>query len=304
MAVDEKVKPLINRVRLGGMLTSLSEMREGVSSDGVPYVSFSGKIACDPDGIIELPFRTFEKAKTKRGTDIKNYPLVIDWYKHAVAKENDPENATMLEVAGSLTDNPYVNKEGKLIEGYQYSMKYFSAFDKYKAEIDIEGYVASIVEEVKGEEETPTGRMRMALISRDGFNNVLHLQNLVIPADFVEALEDAGWEKGATIQAAIDIKPNEAPKVVQTSGFGKQHVVANRIRREFVITGGQNAFDEDSTRAISKAQAHSMMGERKAKLDEVEHGGYLGGKTSGGTITRGSIGKNSPVLDDDDDMPF
>ena len=270
MAVDEKVKPLINRVRLGGMLTSLSEMREGVSSDGVPYVSFSGKIACDPDGIIELPFRTFEKAKTKRGTDIKNYPLVIDWYKHAVAKENDPEHATMLEVTGSLTDNPYVNKEGKLIEGYQYSMKYFSDFKEYKAEIDMEGYVASIVEEVKGEEETPTGRMRMALISRDGFNNVLHLQNLVIPADFVEALEDAGWD----------------------------------IRREFVITGGQNAFDEDSTRAISKAQAHSMMSERKAKLDEVEHGGYLGGKASGGTITRGSIGKNSPVLDDDDDMPF
>lgn len=309
MAVEERVKPLINKVRVAGALVSLSEMKEGVTQDGVPYCSFNGKVACDPEGKVEINFRTFEKAKTKMGKDMANYPKVLAWYKSAVSKETNPDNPTMVEISGSLTDNPYVNSQDQLVETCQYSLKYFSEFKNYKAQIDVEGYIESLVEEVVGEDETSTGRMRMTLISRDGFNNTIVLKNLVIPEDFVDSLDGAGWEKGATISAAIDIVPVESVKTVNTAAFGKQHAVQNFIRKEMVVTGGEVAFDPDSERALKRSQVKAMMEERKAKLDAVVDAGYQGNK-SGSSVSRGSIGgkkaqtKVDNSFDLDDDMPF
>lgn len=319
MAIDEKVKPLTNRARVAGAVVSLSKLNEGVGQDGVPYCSFTGKIACDPEGKIQINFRTYEKAKKKNGEDMENYPKVIAWYKSAIPMQDNPDNPnkkgdaknpTMVEISGSITDNPYVNKEGKLVEGYQYSLKYFSAFKEYKAQMDIEGYVASLGEETVGDDDTPTGRMRMTLISRDGFKNTIVLKNLVIPEDFVESLDDAGWEVGATISAAIDVVSNESTKTVTTTAFGKQHALQDYVRKELVVTGGDVALDPDSERALKRSQVKAMMEERKTKLDETEAAGYQG---KGGTssVTRGSIGgkKIESRVDnhfdiDSDEIPF
>lgn len=319
MAIDEKVRSLTNKARVAGALVSLSKLSEGVGQDGVPYCSFSGKINCDPEGKVQVSFRTYEKAKKKNGEDMKNYPKVLAWYKNAIpqesnpdnpTKDNDPNNPTMVEISGSITDNPYVNVEGQLIEGHQYNLKYFSDFKEYKAQMDIEGYVESLVEETIGEDETPTGRMKMTLISRDGFGNTIVMKNLIIPEDFVDSLEDAGWEKGATISAAIDLTPSESVKTVNTAAFGKQHAVQGFVRIEKVVTGGDIAVDPDSERALQRSQVKAMMTERKNKLQEVVDNGYQGSKTTS-SVSRGSIGgkKTQTKVDsefniDDDDMPF
>ena len=308
MAVNEKIRPLTNRVKIAGALVSLSEMKEGVTQNGVPYVSFSGKVACDETGAIEINFRTFERSKLKSGADNKNYPEVIKWYRSARPKETNPDNPTMVTIGGSLTDNPFVNREGKLVEGCQYTLKFFSEFKTYLAQIDIEGYIYSLVDEVKGEDEVPTGRKRMRLISMDGYGNVLSLNSVVIPADFVDALDDAGWEKGATISVAIDVLPSEMPQERKTVAFGHQHVVNDRIYKELVVTGGNNAYDPDSEQAITFQQAQAMLGERKNKLEEVFKAGYLGKNTSD-TMSRGSIGskKIKPADDfvlEEEDYPF
>ncbi len=309
MAVEERVKPLNNRARVAGVLVGLSELKEGVTQDGVPYCSFSGKVSCDPEGKVEISFRTFEKAKTKAGKDMANYPKVLAWYKNAVSKESNADNPTMVEISGSLTDNPYVNLHNELVEACQYSLKYFSEFRNYKAQIDIEGYIESLVEETTGEDETPTGRMKMTLISRDGFNNTIVLKNVIIPADFVDSLDDAGWEKGATISAAIDIVPSASVKTVNTAAFGKQHTIQSAVRKEMVVTGGEVAIDPDSERALKRSQVKAMMDERKAKLDATEAAGYQGNK-GGSSVSRGSIGskkvqtKVDNSFDLDDDMPF
>ena len=216
----------------------------------------------------------------------------------------------MVTIAGSLTDNPFVNKDGELVEGYQYNLKFFSEFKEYQAQVDIEGFIYSLIEEVRGEDEVPTGRMRMRLISMDGFGNVLSLNSIVIPSDFVDALDDAGWEKGATIRAAIDIMPSEKPKAVKTAAFGRQHVVNNRIYKELVVTGGDNAYDPDGERAITTEQVKAMLAERKMKLDEVQKAGYLGHSTSSTNVARGSLGNkkttvpNNFSIDDEEDYPF
>lgn len=317
MEVNEKIRKLTNRAKIAGELLSLSEKKEGVTKNGVPYVSFGGEVACDEAGIVKIKFKTFETAKNRNG-DNENYKNVIKWYDEACSKEmrikeaeeknlEEPLPATMVTIAGSLTDNLFVNRENKLIEGFQYNLKYFSPFKEYLAQVDIEGYIYSIVDEVEGEEETPTGRMRMRLISMDGFGNVMSLNSLVIPSDLVDSLDEVGWENGATVSVAIDVLPSSRPKTVKTSGFGKQHTVDGPIYSELVVVGGENACDPDGERAITSAQVKAMLAERKNKIDTTVAEGYLGNSTT--TSNRTGFGaKKAPQKDDfvvdDEDIPF
>lgn len=311
----DQIRQLANRVHFAGTLAELSEMREGNTKDNVPYISFSGVLQCGEDAVYNIPFRTFVKSKKSDGTDSKNFAKVKAWYNSAVPMTVN-QNATKVDMVGSLTDNPYVNVQGKLVEGTQYNVQLFGDFKEYAAEIDLEGFVHSIVDETRGEDADPTGRKRMRLITRDIFGNTIDIKNIVVPQDLVDPLEDAGYGKGTTAKFFITLTPNSRPKPVKKGGIGVQRETQGLSYLEWIMTGAEEPIPEDNENYLDPKLIKKAMEVRKQHLEEVEEAGYQGNQTpTGGTTTtanRNSVGGKSTAKTDDnfteveadEDFPF
>ena len=78
-----------------------------------------------------------------------------------------------------------------------------------------------------------------------------------------------------------------------------------------VLTGGDIAYDEDEQEdmVITTQMCKAMLNERASRLKELEEAGYQGSKGSSGSSAPTGFGKKgsgkmSPVVDDDDDIPF
>lgn len=314
--MTDKIRTLTNKVHLAGILAELDEIYEGTTTAGVPYVSFRGAIQCGETPNCTVKFRSFVKSKKSDGTDSKIFKKVKDWAYGAIPMTKDVENATKVDLVGSISDNPYVSSDGKLVEATQFNMQLINDFKGYAAEVDIEGFIHTISDEKKNDEET--GRQLMRLISRDIFGNTLDIKNLVVPTDLVDALEENDYNRGKTATFYVNLVPNEAPAKAKTGGIGVQRV-EGRSYLEWIITGADPVIDEDSERALDAKVVKTAMAERKAHLDEVNQAGYRGNKTSSSntatTNTRASgIGTKpaakanqgfTPIDDDmDDDLPF
>lgn len=303
----DQIRQLTNQVRLSGYLAELSDARTGVTQNGTPYMSFSGAIQCGEDAVNTVQFRTFVKSKKSDGSDSKNFVKVQEWYSNAVPMTKAPkENCTMVSALGSITDNPYVNNAGKLIEATQFNIVSFSDFNTqrgFEAIIDIEGYIMGVSEETRGEEATPTGRGKLRLMSRDIFSNILDIKNIIVPNSEdlnPEMLEEAGYTRGATATIYVSLLPNTPVARPRTGGIGKQREVTGRQYLEWVMTGATEIVDPDSEDAIQTGVAKKAMNVRKAMLQEIESNGYLGsgGSTSttgnsSSSASRGTIGTKS-----------
>nr|DAD55680.1 MAG TPA: hypothetical protein [Bacteriophage sp.] len=259
-------------------------------------------------------FSSFIKAKKADGTDSENYEKVLNWLKTAVPLTKDKENATMVKLVGSLSANDYVGSDEQLHEGTIASMQFFNDFDEFACDLDIEGYIKSITDEERGPEDDkkPTGRKRLNLISMDFYHNALDIKNIIIPKDFVDALEDNGYVKGATAKMYVSWKPNEKGEAKpKTKGFGQQRVTEGKSYLEMVLTGGDIAYDEDEQEdmIITPQMCKAMLNERASRLKELEEAGYQGSKGGSSSSAPTGFGKKgsgkmSPVVDDDDDIPF
>lgn len=314
----DQIRQLANRVHFAGILAELSEMREGNTSNGIPYISFSGVLQCGEDAVYNVPFRTFVKSKKSDGSDSKNFAKVKNWYNNAVPMTANKDNATKVDMVGSLTDNPYVNVQGKLVEGTQYNVQLFNDFKEYAAEIDLEGFVHSIVDETRGEENTPTGRKRMRLITRDMFGNTIDIKNIVIQQDLVDALDDVGYGKGTTAKFFITLTPNSRPKPVKKSGgIGVQRETQGASYLEWIMTGAEEPIPDDSENYLDPKLIKKAMDVRKQHLEEVEEAGYQGSQSTstttstnrnsvGGKTTNASTKANDGFveIEADEDFPF
>lgn len=72
---------LLNRVHFAGALAELSELTKGVTSDGIPTISFKGVIQCGEDATYNRNFKVYAKAKKADGGDNKIYQNMLAWYK-------------------------------------------------------------------------------------------------------------------------------------------------------------------------------------------------------------------------------
>ena len=116
----------------------------------------------------------------------------------------DKVNCTFVDLRGSVVSNDYVNREGRLVEGFSYNMQLFNKFTEYACQIDMEGFIHSIIDETEGEDGEPTGRKKLRLISRDIFRNTLDIKNILIPEELVGPIEDNDYEAGRTATFFID----------------------------------------------------------------------------------------------------
>lgn len=309
----DQIRQLTNRVHLAGALAEL-EVKTGNDKNGTAYVSLQGAVQCGETPVHTVRFRSYVPSKKSDGTDSKNYPKVVEWANKAVPMTKNKDNCTFVDMVGSITDNPYVASDGTLVESYQYNITLFNNFTDYAAEIDVEGFVHSIVDETKGEEGNATGRKRMRLITRDFFGNTMDLKNIIVPKDLVEALEDNDYEKGCTATFFINLIPNQKEVVVKKGGIGAQRTTEGRSYLENILVGADPVVDPESENALDAKVIKNAMNERKTRLDEIKDKGYQGGTSNKTAITttasRNGIGNTKSgaskveAVDDDEEFPF
>lgn len=312
----DQIRQLDNRVHLAGALAELSDINEGTTSTGIPYISFNAAVQCGPDAVHTVRFRTFVKSKKNDGTDSKNYAKIKEWAKKAVPMTKNKDNPTMVDMVGSLTDNPYVNASGTLVEATQYSMQLFGDFKDYAAEIDLEGFIHSVVDETKGaDSDEVTGRKRMRLITQDIFRNTIDIKNIIVPKELVHPLEENDYEGGRTAKFFVTLMPNEAPAPVKSGGIGTQRTSgANYL--EWIMTGADPVISDESDKHLNPKLIKAAMTERKSRLDEIKEAGYQGGSSSNSSSSssnsssRNGIGNASSrtsaaaEVTEDEDFPF
>ena len=308
----EQIRQLVNKVHLAGALAEL-EVKEGQDKNGVSYISLSGAIQCGESAVSTVRFRGTINSKKKDGTDSKNYENAKKWASKAIPMTKDKEKCTFVDMIGSLTDNPYVSRDGTLVEAVQYKMQLFGKFTAYAAELDLEGFVHSIVDETRGEEGNPTGRKKMRLITRDFFGKTIDLKNIVIPNELVEPLEENGYEKGCTATFFINLIPTQKEVPVKKGGIGTQRTTEGRNYLEMVLVGADPVIDPDDEKALDAKLIKNAMTVRKSYLDEIKEKGYQGssGSSSSSSASEsrtGIGGKKSSnkveAVDDDDEFPF
>lgn len=309
--MSDKIRKLTNTVSLSGTLAELSPVKEGVTKETqIPYVMYDGVIQFGESTVCSRKFKGFVKKLSADGSDNKNYKKTLDFLKTAVplTDAENKEDATQFKILGGLNPNDYVNVSEELIETYTINCNYLDEFKEYNGSVDIEGYIHNISPEVKGEDNQETGRLKVTLISTDFFGNALVLKNIVVPKELKTDFEKA-YTLGQTAKLFLDYVPNisEAPKVVG-GGIGKKRETEGKSYLELVLTGAEDAIDEDDKTGLSKSAIKILMTERNTVVAEIKAKGYLGNKTTdkktNSTTTKSRTGISKAVVVEDDDVPF
>ena len=314
----EQIRRLVNNVHLSGRLGEL-EVNEGVTEKGLDYISVKGTIVCGEDPVFTRRFSAWASEKKKDGSDNKNYPKIREWAKNAVPMTKDIEHPTWVDAQGSVATMDYVNAQGTLVQGLQYNISFFNDFKEYACTLDIEGYIAGILDETKGDDEEPTGRKILHLISKNAIGNDIidfnRYNKIIIPQDLVGDFEEYGYEVGRTATFFISLLPAHKEEV-KKGGIGKQRVVGGQNYLEMIVTGADPMVPEDSNQALSTALIKNAKEQRKAKLKELENEGYQGGKSgnskgssssssSGSSSSKTGIGVRGKLSTvEDDEIPF
>lgn len=312
---SEQMRILGNFVHIAGILAELSYVKEGTDKNGNDFISIRGAVQCSPDDASYTAyFSIYNKEKTNSGADNKLYKATKAWLKTAVPMTQDKENASLVDLSGSIGINNYVGSDGTFNEVLVNNIKFFNNFKDYAYEMSIEGYIKNITDE-EDEEGNATGRKKLTLISNDGFMNALKFEKneaLIIPVEYAEALDDAGYEIGRTVTVSCERHRLEVKPKVKAGGFGKQPALTTgKSRMVWVLVGGDPALEEDDKNAISSSQIKQLLAAQASRNDEIIARGYISGNNDGknsGTVKKGGFGKKAGKNKEDDpgydDMPF
>lgn len=251
----------------------------------------------------------FSKYKKDDGTDnavAKGYQTIVSEYK-SIAKHGRDEADKVRITQGKISLNEYYSHG--IFKSYPQLMANFvnrlDANEEFnpRAEFDVEVFVKNVTEEkVKGEE---TGRVNL--------NGYIPVYNgKVIPFTFVVTKEGSqyvenNYEKGTTVNVfgkIINYKEQKVTTKVAAFGEDKKEITSI-TRREYLITGGNDPYDEDSKNAFNADAIKKALTEREIYLDELKkEGNKENNKKSGFGGSAPNNKPSKPVEISYDDLPF
>lgn len=217
------------------------------------------------------------KYKKKDGSEngiAKGFQTVIDEYK-SVAVVGREEADKVRVNQGRIDVNEYYGQDDKLKSFPQINTNFVNRiqpgeeFDP-KAEFEVELMVKGVKPEYdKGSEET--GRAVL-----DGF--IPLFGGKVIPFTFVVAEEGAeyvqdNYDKGSTVSVygkIVNFKEKIVKKTKAAFGKDKETVSYNTVR-EYIITGGEEPYDEDNVNAYNPELIGKALTERETYLEEMKN---------------------------------
>ncbi|MED4817612.1 hypothetical protein [Bacillus atrophaeus] len=248
--------------------------------------------------------------KKKDGTDnaiAKGYQTIINDYKSV--DKHGREGADKVRITqGKIGLNEYY-MQGNLKSYPQLTTNFVNRLDANedfnpRAEFDVELFVKNVAEEkVKGEE---TGRVNL--------NGYIPLYGgKVIPFTFVVTKEGSqfvqnNFEKGSTVNVFGKIINYKEQKVTtKTAAFGEdKKEITSITKREYLVTGGNDPYDEDSKNAFNPDSIKKALTEREIYLEEMKknENNKDDNKKSGFGGSTPNNKPSKPVEISDDDLPF
>ncbi|MCY9166536.1 hypothetical protein [Bacillus atrophaeus] len=252
----------------------------------------------------------FSKYKKDDGTEnaiAKGYQTIVSEYK-SIAEHGRDEADKVRITQGKIGLNEYYT-QGNLKSYPQLMTNFVNRLDANeefnpKAEFDVELFVKNVAEEkVKGEE---TGRVNL--------NGYIPLYNgKVIPFTFVVSKEGSqyvedNYEKGATVNVFGKIINYKEQKVTtKAAAFGEdKKEITSITKREYLVTGGNDPYDEDSKNAFNPDSIKKALTEREIYLKEMKknENNKDDNKKSGFGGSAPNNKPSKPVEISDDDLPF
>ncbi|MGG1395616.1 hypothetical protein ABE320_17010 [Bacillus velezensis] len=251
----------------------------------------------------------FSKYKKADGTDnaiAKGYQTIISDYKSIAEHGRDQADKVRI-TQGKIGLNEYYSQG--ILKAYPQLMTNFvnrlDANEEFnpRAEFDVELFVKNVTEEkVKGEE---TGRVNL--------NGYIPLYGgKVIPFEFVVAKEGSqfvedNYEKGVTVNVCgkiINYKEQKTTTKAMAFGEDKKEITSI-TKREYLVTSGDNPYDEDDKKAFNADAIKKALTEREIYLDELKNeSGNENNKKSGFGGSAPNNKPSKPVKISDDDLPF
>ncbi|MGG3890236.1 hypothetical protein [Metabacillus fastidiosus] len=248
------------------------------------------------------------KYKKKDGTDntiAKGYQTIVEEYKSVAS--HGRENADKVRITqGKIDLNEYWGQDGKLRSFPQINSNFINrvqANEKFepRAEFAVEIFVKLVTPETKNGEET--GRTKIEAYIPAFGGKVLPF-NFVTDENVAEYVQD-NFEVGVTALVSGDIVNFSEQKVIEkSSGFGKpQKQITNTFIREYLVTGGDEPYDEDNVKVYDAELIRKALTEREIYLE-----GLKNKKEEPKKETKKGFGskvkEEKPVDISSDDLPF
>jgi hypothetical protein len=245
--------------------------------------------------------------KKKDGTDnaiAKGYQTIINEYL-SVAKHGRDQADKVRVTQGKIGVNEYYGQDGMLKSFPQITSNFINrigAGDEFnpRAEFEVEIFVKSVAPEIKNDDET--GRVKVSAIIPVFGGKVIPFE-FMVNQDGAEFVSD-NYEIGSTAKVFGDIVNFKEVKEVEVPvAFGKpQKKTTSKTIREYLITGGNDPYEEENVNAYTVEVIQQAMVERETYLAELKNQGKgskqeekKGGFGSGKTPTAGDKPKK-PAL--------
>lgn len=212
---------------------------------------------------------------TKSGEKNKAYSgieTVMNEYKSIAAV--GAKEATKVRIGrGQVQPNTYINRDGDVQTNIRYSSNFFNRITdaeefKPRAEMEVEGYISSIVNEVdKDGEETGRLKINLYMPTYAGIEPFA----MVVPADIADAVTST-FEVGQTAKFYADIvnKVDIKEEVIQLAVGGTKTKVHKEFLNEIQMTGAENPYEPESPKAYSSEVIRQALADREIKIDNMK----------------------------------
>lgn len=219
---------------------------------------------------VEVFSMRYKKDSEEESGLFKGYKTVLEEY---ISKDDDPENADVIEIRGSIDVNDYVGQDGQLRTSNRNRALFFNRVDKdseQQALATVEAVVMGYVD-ITDSEGIPTGETKVKAATVGYGGKIIPLEKLVIGKD-LEAMRDAYYE-GTT--GILTIKMNNYPvekeqESADIVGFGltedQTRTVVNYVSNLQIVGGSY----PDTETGLTEEQIQQMKQDRKAQLVAVQ----------------------------------
>ena len=269
-----------NGIEVVGVLNEI-DLREGTTQKGQEYIA--GKITIKSnikvhgiDKEVEIPFNVYANKYTKNGGPNPSYDSIKNVKENmiSVASCGDPMKASYVRVyqsTGSLRENSFVDKSGKLVETVRISSGFFNTVsrDKYeeKASFNATIFILAIDEEVD-RDGAPTGNLKIKG-GIPGYNGTINVIDFIVEnKDAVDHISSY-WFKADTVKiyGIIDYSTT-VTKIQEDVGFGEpiEKTITKSERKLVITSGSPAALDEEE--AFDSGEISKAMVARKAEQDK------------------------------------
>lgn len=242
----------------------------------------------------EVKVKVFANEKKKDGGENTIYKGLKTVDNEFISMAEDPENATKVKINGAKFSSNDFFIGGKMVESVEISTNFINRLgsDEYepKATFEVEIFYTGIKPETD-KDDNETGRTVVS-----GY--IVEYGSKLIPIKFVTTKEagdyiESNFEAKKTGVVAGDIISTVETKVEKKEGFGKvREEVFVKTKKEFLITGGDDQYDEDDKNSYDIKAIKEAVKERENYLESK--------KNEEASKSKSKVEDE----DDDDEFPF